>query len=204
MSWTCGTCEIVMSSSSRSKHLRSSRHADRLNGDTSSICDICKVKITHRNDARHNRSHGHLAALARAEEERKKEALTRALALAEEQRNKEALVPVVTTEEKNETDLTLDEFIVADCARYVEWIQENPQHARVYRNPRSVVYTVIYNLYATLSCKNPTCPWWPESFTVPANATAWREDILHRSIGDVAMADSILIVAGSGLTFESR
>ena len=106
--------------------------------------------------------------------------------------------------EEKAIDSTLDQFIVADCAHYVKWIRENPNNTTVYRNPRSVVYTVINNLYAAIACNDPTCAWWPQSFKLPTNARSWREDILHRSIGDVAMAESILLIAQSTLTFESK
>ncbi len=204
--WKCDTCGVEVLAASRWAHLKSAGHQIRLLPSEDNSCSICKGKITLGHSARHNRSRGHIAALAIAEEQRTKEASL----LTEENRQREILENTVTItettiEEKVVDPLSpLDRFIVTDCAEYVRWITENPKYACLYRNPRSVVYTIINNLYSAIACNDPTCAWWPKSFRLPENAKAWREDILHRSIGDVALAECIIIVAKSGLTFESK
>ena len=197
MSWPCGTCGIRISSSSKSHHLQSAKHTNRLNGFDNSICDICNVTVTKSNKARHNRSRAHLAALTLTEEKNTPESQEPPAINNTTQSN-------IVSAEITEADLTLDQFVVADCARYVKWMHDHPNNTTVYRNPRSVVYTVINNLYAAIACNDPTCAWWPQSFKLPANARTWREDILHRSIGDVAMAESVLLITHSTLTFESQ
>ena len=197
MSWKCDTCGVSLSETSRLNHLNSSGHKMRLLPPDDHSCTICNGKITHRNKARHNRSRAHIAALTLTEEKNTSEP--------------QEPPPINNTTQSNlfsaeitEADLTLDQFIIADCARYVKWMRDHPNNTTVYRNPRSVVYTVINNLYAAIACNDPTCAWWPQSFKLPANARTWREDILHRSIGDVAMAESVLLIAQSTLTFESK
>ena len=197
MSWKCDTCGVVLALSSQFNHLKSSAHTKRLTPPEDDSCSICKVKITRSNMARHNRSRAHIASVTLAEEIRQKNILLQQLEMIESK-------AVKSDADQKEAELTLDEFVVADCARYIQWMQENTQHASVYHNPRSMVYTVINNLYAAIACKDPTCAWWPQSFKLPSNARSWREDILHRSIGDVAMAESILLIAQSALTFESK
>ena len=195
--WKCNTCGVLVLETSRWSHVKSSGHIRRLAPPEDDSCLVCKGKVSTSHLARHNRSRAHIAALALTEEKNTPESQEPPHINNTTQSN-------IVSAEITETDLTLDQFIVADCARYVKWMQENPNNTTVYRNPRSVVYTVINNLYAAIACNDPTCAWWPQSFKLPANARSWREDILHRSIGDVAMAESILLIAQSTLTFESK
>ena len=200
--WKCDTCGVEISAASRWSHVKSAGHIKRLAPCADDSCMVCKGKVSTGHLARHNRSRAHISALALAEEIRQMNIPQQQQTIESKTVESGASIPNVP--EEKAIDLTLDQFIVADCAHYVEWIRENPNNTTVYRNPRSVVYTVINNLYAAIACNNPTCAWWPQSFKFPANARSWREDILHRSIGDVAMAEAILLIAQSTLTFESK
>lgn len=197
MSWKCDICGVLLSSSSQNKHLKSPGHLKRLTPPNGTdFCKICKVNITISNIARHKASRIHISALSMAEEQQKNIASTHAPIVSS--------ASAAIAEEKKVIDSPLDRFIVEDVARYVGWMQENPRNTATYRNPRSVVYTVINNLYAAIACNDIKCAWWPKYFALPDGYRGWREDILHRSIGDVAMAESILIAARSELTFESK
>ena len=195
--WKCDTCGVEISEASRWSHLKSSGHIKRLAPREDNSCIVCKGKVLTGHLARHNRSRAHISALALADEIRQKN-IRQQQPIESKTVESGASIP-----EEKVIELTLDEFIVFDCARYVQWLHENPQHT-IYRNPRSVVYTVINNLYAAIAGNDPTCAWWPQSFKLPSNARSWREDILHRSIGDVAMAEAILLIAQSSLTFEFK
>ena len=194
-SWKCDICGVIMDPSSKSKHLLSAKHTSRVNGNDKSICEICKVTVTKSHIARHKVSHTHISALALTEEIRQQN-IQYQRTMAESN----ITISVHTPEIK----VSLDTFIVDECARYVKWIRDNPKHMTTYQNHRSVIYIVINNMYAAVACKDFTCPWWPKDFKLPDDAMNWRDALLHRLIGDVAMAESVLIVERSGLMFVSK
>ncbi len=187
-SWKCDICGVELSLSSQFNHLKSLGHKARLLSFQSNSCKICKVKVTTSHISRHSRSRAHIAALS----------------IVEEQQKKATLLLISMNDEIKARYSALDAFIVTDCTRYIQWACENPQKVSIHQSPRSVVYTVINNLYSAISCKDLTCAWWPSGFELPQGADTWCENLLYRAISDIAMAESILIAAKSELTFVSK
>lgn len=188
MSWKCGTCEVILALTSKSKHLQSLGHRERLDGEKEHVCKVCKVNITHSNISRHKSSHIHIAALAMTT------AVTANVTVAHN----------ATIADQKVSYSALDRFVIEDVARYIQWTRESSRNVETFRTPRLIVDRIINNLYGAIASRDMIARWWPRDLVFPVEVSTWRHDIMHNSISDVAMAESVLVAAASGLVFESR
>lgn len=119
-----------------------------------------------------------------------------------------ATVPTIAmcavTAERKATYSASDKFVVEHVERCVRWMREDSKNVIEFRDPQDVVTHVIIFLSIAVA-PYPVIPrWWSKHYTPPKDASSWWEDLLERIIGDVAIAESMRIVAASGLTFPLR